>query len=379
MPQAINALTCGSVCMFKRPNFSSSLPVDQITMTKLDPGPLMVDVDGYELTAEDRELLAHPRVGGLVLFTRNYQNPAQLQQLTAQIRAARSGPLLIAVDHEGGRVQRFREGFTAILPMRVFGELFDTDPDRAKDLLADTCRLIASELDACDIDFSFAPCADIDHTVSSVIGDRALHGSVEGVVALARAALSGFRRGGMAGVIKHFPGHGSVENDTHHGFALDNRSYREVAATDMQPFVHLLNDATAVMPGHVIYQQVDSNPATLSAHWQSNVLRQELGFTGAIVSDDLSMRAATDIASQSDNAATAVAAGTDLALICNDRAAAIAACDNNQLPLGDARQVERRLSLKRAPAKEHLSASDHQLVANRLQDLAAQSGNLRSA
>jgi beta-N-acetylhexosaminidase len=345
----------------------------------MDPGPLMIDVDGFELTAEDRELLAHPRVGGLVLFTRNYQNLAQLQQLTAQIRAARSGPLLIAVDHEGGRVQRFREGFTAIPPMRLFGELFDTDPDRATDLLSQTCEVIASELSACDIDFSFAPCVDIDHTVSSVIGDRALHGSVDGVVALARAALSGFRHGGMAGVIKHFPGHGSVENDTHHGFALDNRSYEDVAASDMQPFVQLLNDAAAVMPGHVIYQQVDDRPATLSAHWQSEVLRGELGFTGAIVSDDLSMRAATDIASQSDNAVTAVAAGTDLALICNDRAAAIAATDNDQLPVGDSTQVKRRLSLRRAPAKVRLSDADHQLVCARLQDLAAQSGNLRSA
>jgi len=330
---------------------------------------LMIDVDSYVLTIEERELIAHPAVGGIVLFTRNYENKTQLQHLISQIRSARAGELLIAVDHEGGRVQRFREGFTAIPPMRRFGELYDSDADLACHLLMDTCCLIASELAACDVDFSFAPCVDIDHEVSSVIGDRALHCKADGVVALARAAIGGFRQGGMAAVIKHFPGHGSVSSDTHHGFATDSRDYEQIVATDMVPFSRLIAEAPAVMPAHVIYSSVDELPASLSTFWQSHVLRQRLGFNGAIVSDDLSMGAATGIAHQSETALLAIRAGTDLALICNDPDAAARACDSADSTAEDLASVTRRLGLKRAQLRQPLADARQKDVRSRLQCL----------
>ncbi len=339
----------------------------------IDPGPLMVDVEGVELTGEDRELIAHPRVGGIVLFTRNYDNKPQLQRLVAQIRAARSGELLIAVDHEGGRVQRFRDGFTAIPPMRQFGNLYETEAGQACSLLTDTCHLVASELASCDIDFSFSPCVDIDHEVSSVIGDRALHSSVTGVVELARAALAGYREGGMVGVIKHFPGHGGVQNDTHLGFATDPREYEQIAGSEMQPFAQLVGDAAAVMPAHVIYSKVDEMPASLSVFWQQEVLRRRLGYSGAIVSDDLSMGAATGIAHQSETALLAINAGTDVALICNDRQAAVRACENVEIRVGDPVQVARRLTLRRREPARKLGAGKQKQIQSRLQLLSSQS------
>ena len=335
-------------------------------MTVLNPGPLMIDVEGCQLTIEDRELIAHPRVGGIVLFTRNYENPAQLQSLIADIRSARNGALLVAVDHEGGRVQRFRAGFTRVPPMRLYGELFDHDASEALQMLTDTCRLVAFELAGCDIDFTFAPCIDIDHSLASVIGDRALHSSVDGVVALGKAALDGYRAGGMAGVIKHFPGHGCVQTDTHFDFATDSRTMDQISCSDMAPFAQLLNDTAAVMPAHVIYSEVDDLPASLSAVWQSQILRQQLGFDGAIVSDDLSMKAATGIAHQSHNASRAVAAGTDLALICNDRAAASVACDNDEIPLGGEAQVRRRLNMRRSTPVRELRDGERNSILSKL-------------
>ena len=336
-------------------------------MSAIEPGPLMIDVNGYVLSSEERELIAHPRVGGIILFSRNYESRPQLQSLIEQIRASRPGPLLIAVDHEGGRVQRFRDGFTAIPPMRHFGDLYETQARQACSLLADTSCLVAAELASCDVDFSFSPCVDIDHELSSVIGDRSLHCSVEGVVALARAALEGYRQGGMAGVIKHFPGHGGVQNDTHLGFATDSREFEHIASAEMQPFEQLVGVATAVMPAHVIYSAVDEMPASLSAFWQQDILRQRLGFTGAIVSDDLSMNAATGIAHQSQTALLAVRAGTDLALICNDQEAAIIACENSELPVGDSAQVARRLSLRRSEPVQKIAESARKQIQARLQ------------
>jgi len=336
-------------------------------MKAIHPGPLMIDIDGCQLSPADYELIAHPNVGGIVLFTRNYENIAQLQALIAQIRAERSGELLIAVDHEGGRVQRFREGFTSIPAMREFGDLYEADPGLACALLCDTYRLIAVELAGCDIDFSFSPCIDIDHEMASVIGDRALHHSIDGVVDLARAAIKGFKDAGMACVIKHFPGHGSVESDTHLDFATDSRTYAEISSTDMAPFVQLIAEAKAVMPAHVIYSSVDQLPASLSSIWQYRVLRKQLGFSGAIVSDDLSMRAATGIAHQSEAAVMAAEAGTDLALICNDRAAAVTACDNRNFPRADSSQIARRLSLRRKNPVMTLTAEAQKNIRSRLQ------------
>lgn len=324
------------------------------------PGPLMIDVAGTELSDEDIELIAHPRVGGIILFTRNYQNRQQLQQLVRDIRAARSGPLLIAVDHEGGRVQRFREGFTRIPPMRQFGELFDTSPDQARISARKVACVLAWELRQCGIDFSFAPVLDIDQANSSVIGDRSFHARSDAVVALATCVIEGFNDAGCASVAKHFPGHGSVSADTHAEMARDDRSFAEIDTMDMQPFRQLAAAATAVMPAHVIYSSCDAEPASLSSFWQKQILRGSLGFNGPIISDDLSMSAITLHSTQAQAAAQALRAGTDLALICNDRPAVLAAVAYPDWPTGLDDSVQRRQLLQArdvdAPAEAIIAA-----------------------
>lgn len=309
------------------------------------PGPLMIDVATENLTAEDLELIAHPLVGGIILFTRNYRNKDQLGELTSRIRAARNGPLLIAADHEGGRVQRFREEFTLIPAMRRFGELYDQDKQAGLTAVREAALVMAWELRECGLDFTFAPVVDIDHGHASVIGDRALHNRAQVVTEMGRAVADGLAQAGCASVIKHFPGHGSVSADTHTSMAVDKRSYDDIALTDLQPFKALCSIATAVMPAHVIYETVDSLPASLSRVWQQQILREKLNFKGAIISDDLTMSGVANIAPQADSAAMAVAAGTDLALICNARQAALAAIDNPEIPVGDTDTVNRRLSL----------------------------------
>ncbi len=311
----------------------------------LMPGPLMIDIEGVSLTDTDRELIKHPLVGGVILFTRNYRNRVQLRALTDAVRAARPGPLLIAVDHEGGRVQRFRDEFTRIPAMRFFGRQYDIDPHAASVSCTDAAMLLAWELRECGLDFTFAPVVDIDHGCSSVIGDRALHSNAQAVTDLAAAVIEGFRRAGCASVLKHFPGHGSVVADTHTSIAVDPRTYDEIDSTDLIPFRHLCRYATAVMPAHVVYESVDTQPASLSAVWQRQILRDKLGFQGAVISDDLSMSAVANIAPQAETATVALLAGTDLALICNDRPAVLAALNHTGLPIGDADSVRRRLSL----------------------------------
>lgn len=310
------------------------------------PGPLMIDVAADTLSPEDLSLIAHPLVGGVILFTRNYRDKDQLRELTNHIRAARNGPLLIAADHEGGRVQRFREQFTAIPAMRRFGMLYDQDKQAGSDAVSEAVFLMAWELRECGLDFTFAPVVDIDHGQSSVIGDRALHDTAQGVIDLGLAVVEGLKRAGCASVIKHFPGHGSVSADTHTSIALDKRAYPEIEQTDLLPFAGLCCQAAAVMPAHVIYEAIDSMPASLSAAWQQQILRGKLNFQGAIISDDLSMSGVASIAPPAESAAIAVAAGTDIALICNDRASALAAIDRLDIPIGDAAAVNRRLSLK---------------------------------
>lgn len=319
----------------------SALPVS----VGLMPGPMLIDVEAGVLTAADCDLISHPLVGGVILFTRNYRCKQQLRELTASIRAARQGPLLIAVDHEGGRVQRFREEFTRIPAMRCFGDLYDTDPQAALKSCFDAAMLLAWELRECGLDFTFAPVVDIDHGCSSVIGDRALHNKATAVTELARAVTEGFSRAGCASVLKHFPGHGSVGADTHTSFAVDSRSYDEIAATDLIPFTELCGCVAAVMPAHVVYRQVDLKPASLSAVWQQQILREKLKFSGAIISDDLSMSAVADLAAPAETALAALQAGTDLVLICNNRSAVLDVINSNKLPIGDAGTVGRRLSL----------------------------------
>ena len=281
-------------------------------------GPVMLDVLGKTLTAEDEKRLLHPLVGGVILFARNYESPGQLAELTASIHALRTPPLLIAVDHEGGRVQRFRDGFTRIPPMRELGKVWDEHPKRAKHLAEQVGYVLASELRACGVDFSFTPVLDVDYGASSVIGDRAFHTEPQAISELAHSLLLGMKRGGMPTVGKHFPGHGFVSADSHLEIPVDDRSYTDIELSDLIPFRQMVNyGLTAVMPAHVIYPRVDPRPAGFSKVWLKDVLRGELGFEGCIFSDDLSMEGATVAGGIVQRAEAALNAGCDMVLVCN--------------------------------------------------------------
>jgi len=288
-------------------------------------GPLLLDLEGQSLTAEEREILRDPRVGGVILFSRNYESRAQIAALTAAIHALRSPRLLITVDHEGGRVQRFRAGFTVLPPAAAFGQAFDAAPEAALYLAEEAGWLLAAELRAVGVDFSFAPVLDLAACASHVIGDRAFHASPHAVSRLAQAVLRGMREAGMAAVGKHFPGHGSVAADSHHELPVDPRPYAEIRAADLIPFHHLAQRGIdAIMPAHVLYPAVDAVPPGFSRRWIQGVLRDELGFSGVVVSDDLSMAGAGGMGTPAERATAALAAGCDLLLVCNDRPAALA-------------------------------------------------------
>lgn len=281
-------------------------------------GPVMLDVFGKRLSAEDEARLHHPLVGGVILFARNYESPRQLAELTANIHALRTPPLLIAVDHEGGRVQRFREGFTRIPPMRELGKVWDTHPKHARHLAQQVGYVLASELRACGVDFSFTPVLDVDYGVSPVIGDRAFHNEPQAIAELAHSLLLGLRQGGMPTVGKHFPGHGFVSADSHSEIPVDERSYTDIELCDLIPFRQMVNyGLTAVMPAHVIYPRVDPRPAGFSKVWLKDILRGELGFEGCIFSDDLSMEGAAVAGSIVQRAEAALNAGCDMVLVCN--------------------------------------------------------------
>jgi len=293
-------------------------------------GPVMVDIEGYELTAEDREVLSHPAVGGLIYFTRNFESVEQISALTADIRALRQEELLICVDHEGGRVQRFREGFTRLPACRPLGEVWDSKPEKA---LADARQIgwiMARELLVCGIDFSFAPVLDLDYTVSQVIGDRAFHSDQNAVIELAAAYMQGMHDAGMATVGKHFPGHGSVVADSHVDLPIDTREVDEIMRVDMQPFAALGKQGLmdAVMPAHVIYEKADSQPAGFSRYWIQTVMREQMAYDGVVFSDDLNMAAAGMAGSFTDRAKAALQAGCDMALVCNNRPGALEVLGN---------------------------------------------------
>jgi beta-N-acetylhexosaminidase len=283
-------------------------------------GPVMLDVEGVTLTPADRDLLREPAVGGVILFTRNYATPDQIADLVGEIRALRSPPLLIAVDHEGGRVQRFREGFSPIPAMRHLGFEFDTDPEMATVLARQAGWLIASELRAAGIDLCFAPCVDLDWGVSEVIGDRAFHTNPNAVGELAAAFSRGLRSAGMAAVAKHFPGHGAVVADSHLQLPIDRREYGDVL-DDMRPYDKLISNSliAGVMLAHVVYREIDDMPAGFSERWIGRELRSRLGFGGAVFCDDLSMEATGAYGSMRRRAKRALDAGCDMVLICNDR------------------------------------------------------------
>jgi beta-N-acetylhexosaminidase len=281
-------------------------------------GPVMVDVAGKWLTPEDQVRLMHPLVGGVILFTRNYESPGQLTELTAAIHALRSPPLLIAVDHEGGRVQRFREGFAKLPAMRELGKIWDAHPQRARHLAQQTGYVLAAELRACGVDFSFTPVLDVDYGQSSVIGDRAFHSDPQAIADLAHSLLLGLRQGGMHTVGKHFPGHGYVHADSHLEIPVDERSFVDIEMSDLVPFRRMVSfGMTAVMPAHVIYPKVDSRLAGFSPVWLKTILRGQLSFEGCIFSDDLSMEGAMVAGNIVARAEAALSAGCDMVLVCN--------------------------------------------------------------
>ena len=281
-------------------------------------GPVMLDVVGTELTADDIRRLKHPLVGGVILFARNFQNCEQLKALTASIHAVRQPPLLIAVDHEGGRVQRFREGFTKIPPMREFGKIWDTDRKKAMALAVEAGWILAAELRAHGVDFSFTPILDMDYGDSLVIGDRAFHLDPRAINDLAFSLMQGLKKGGMAAVGKHFPGHGFVVADSHVSIPVDDRAFDQIAQNDMQPFRQMIDEGLpAIMPAHVIYPKVDDKPAGFSAKWLQKVLRERLGFNGVIFSDDLSMEGASVGGDVTTRSLAALHAGCDMVLLCN--------------------------------------------------------------
>lgn len=281
-------------------------------------GPVMLDIDGPTLTAEARRSLTHPRTGGVILFTRNFENVAQLSELTAEIHALRDPHLLIAVDHEGGRVQRFRDGFTRLPPAAALGRVYDRDRDQGLQLAERAGWLMAAELRAVGVDFSFAPVLDLAHGLSGVIGDRAFHRQPAAVIALAQAYVRGMRGAGMQAVGKHFPGHGGVREDSHLTLPVDAREFEEIEAHDLRPFAQLMDGTLAgIMPAHVQYSQVDPLPAGFSRFWLQTVLRERLSFSGAIFSDDLSMAGAEHVGGYAARAEAALSAGCDMLLVCN--------------------------------------------------------------
>ena len=280
-------------------------------------GPVMLDVEGAELNDADRARLADPLVGGVILFKRNYVSPAQIATLTAEIRALRRPSLLIAVDHEGGRVQRFREGYTLIPAMAELGVLWDADRAAARSRAEAAGFVLASELAASGVDFSFTPVLDLDFGRSAVIGNRALHRNPAAVSDLAGGLIAGLARAGFAAVGKHFPGHGFAAEDSHAEIPIDPRPLTELRAADLVPYERLRAQLAGIMPAHVIYPAVDRVPAGFSRIWLQDILRGELGFDGVIFSDDLSMEAAAVAGGITARAGAALAAGCDMVLVCN--------------------------------------------------------------
>lgn len=320
-------------------------------------GPVMLDVEGVELSPVERERLRHPLVGGVILFSRNYQSPEQVESLVRDIHGLREPQLLVTVDHEGGRVQRFRGGFTELPAVRHLGEIYDENPKRARRLAETSGWLMATELRAVGVDFSFAPVLDLDRGVSQVIGDRAFHSRPEPVADLAHAYMLGMRHAGMAATGKHFPGHGNVAADSHLALPVDERTLVDILAEDAVPFERMIHyGLEGIMPAHVVFPRVDAQPAGFSRIWLKQILRQQLGFQGVIFSDDLSMEGAKGAGDVVARAKSALSAGCDMVLVCNDAAAAdrvLAGLGRYDDPVSHLRLV--RMHGRENPTREQLA------------------------
>lgn len=325
----------------------------------MTPGPLMVDLEGTEITPVEREMLRHPATGGVILFSRNFADCDQLHALCNEIHGLREPPLLIAVDHEGGRVQRFHDGFTRLPPAATLGALYDRDARKGRNAARLHGWLMAAELRAFGVDLSFAPVLDLGRGISSVIGDRALHREPEAIAELAHEWMLGMHEAGMAATGKHFPGHGGVEPDSHVALPVDERRFEDLGMEDLVPFERMFHfGLRAVMMAHVVYPRVDRLPAGFSRSWIQGVLRGSLGFQGAVFSDDLSMAAAEVVGDFGDRALASLEAGCDMVLVCNhpDGAAqALERLENYEDPSAHVRLV--RMHGQRAPGIAELKSS----------------------
>ena len=291
-------------------------------------GPLFADIEGHALTAEDRELLSHPLLGGVVLFTRNYHSVSQLQSLVGEIHKIRQPPLLVITDHEGGSVQRFRDGFTRLPAAAQLGRFFDHDHRAALRLARDVGWLLAAELRAVGVDHSLTPVLDLAMPGNRALRDRTYHADGQVVAQLAHELMGGLQEAGMQATAKHFPGHGGVREDSHLVLPVDRRPFADIYARDILPFERMIHYGVAgVIPAHVVYAQVDDRPAGFSRYWLHEVLRRRLEFNGVIFSDDLSMTAAQAMGGYGERAEAALAAGCDCLLVCNNRAGALEIID----------------------------------------------------
>jgi beta-N-acetylhexosaminidase len=319
----------------------------------------MVDLLGTTLSQEEKEILLHPLVGGVILFSRNFESAAQVEALCQEIHALRTPHLLISVDHEGGRVQRFRQDFTRLPPVAAIGKQYHQHPQQALQRAEQTGWLMAAELRAVGVDFSFAPVLDLDYGVSEVIGDRSFHRDPKVVIAIARAYIHGMKKAWMSAVGKHFPGHGAVEVDSHLGLPVDKRYFEDMLQADMLPFSQLCQKELAgIMPAHIVFEQSDEMPAGFSRFWLQEVLRERFGFQGAIISDDLSMEGAAIVGGPLERAEAALEAGCDMVLVCNNPGSVVEVIDGLRIkpdPLRHARLV--RLHGRHAVDRDELLAS----------------------
>ena len=306
-------------------------------------GPVMLGVSDLALDSEDRKRLGHPQVGGVILFSRNFESPGQLRSLVDEIHAIRTPRLVVAVDHEGGRVQRFRDGFQSLPAMASLGDLYEVDSGLAINYAESFAWIMASELLHYGVDLSFSPVLDLGDPISSVIGDRAFHQDPEIVIRLANAWIRGMKKAGMEAIGKHFPGHGSVEGDSHHIMLFDRRSFEDIEAQDLIPFRRVIaTHLTGILMAHVVYDQVDEIPAGFSRYWIEDVLRKQLGFDGIVFSDDLGMGSAESAGGYVERANASLQAGCDILLVCNNAAGAdevLDALENYSSPTSQLRMI----------------------------------------